>query len=48
VLEPLAETDVGRKFGEMLSVVPLCVLGDVVTVTVLGADKPVIDVDADG
>jgi hypothetical protein len=48
VLEPLAETDVGRKFGEMLSVVPVCVLGDVVTVTVLGADKPVIDVDADG
>lgn len=48
MLEPLSETDVGRKFGGTLSVVPACILDDAVTVTVLGAGKPVIDVDADG
>lgn len=46
MLEPLSETEVGRKFAGTLSVVPACVL-DAVTVTVLGAGEPVIDVDID-
>lgn len=48
MLEPLSVTDVGRKFGGMLSVVPACILDDAVTVTVLFAGEPVIDVDVDG
>ena len=48
MLEPLSETDVGRKVGGTPSVVPACTLDDAVTVTVLGAGEPVIDIDVDG
>ena len=43
MLEPLSETDVGRKFGGTPSVVPACTLDDAVTVTVLGAGEQVTD-----
>ena len=48
MLEPLSETDVGRKFGGTPSVVPACTLDDAVTVIVLGASEPIIDIDVDG